>query len=204
MHKSLASLAILILGLVSCVSGPPPAPEATPTQAVVPTFTATLEPSPTIISPTSTPLFEQPPADFAFQFEFGACNTDILDTFENTFTKDMILAEDPDVTIPLPLTDEEMGIIFEEMVFIDFWDYPEQFSIPIPEEGLVQQIEPSSTYRFTVRSGGETKVVEWNDEIVSPSTVEADNLRALIGVIRQILESRPEIQGLPEPNAACA
>ena len=68
-------------------------------------------------------------ADFAFRFEYGSCTTDILDTFNDTYTRDMII--EPDVTITLRLADPQMAAIYQKMVSISFFDYPEVFSIPI-------------------------------------------------------------------------
>ena len=68
---------------------------------------------------TSAVHLPYPDQNFAFVFEFGSCNRDILDTFNSTFTKDMII--DPAITIPFQLSDSQTTEIYEKMVEIVFF-----------------------------------------------------------------------------------
>ncbi|MEZ4619953.1 MAG: hypothetical protein R2867_31235 [Caldilineaceae bacterium] len=45
--------------------------------------------------------------------------------------------------------------------------------------------------------------VQWLDDIVKPTALEADRLRELAQLIIEIVEQRPEVQQLPTPRAGC-
>ncbi|MCJ7621112.1 MAG: hypothetical protein MUP64_12940, partial [Anaerolineae bacterium] len=107
------------------------------------------------------------------------------------------------VTIPIALTDAQMASIYQKMVEINFFDYPEVFEIPVKEGETRGMVTPAPSYRFTVRSGEATKTVAWTDEIVEPTSPEAEALRELIQLLMQVVESHPDIQGLPPSNILC-
>jgi hypothetical protein len=152
-------------------------------------------------SPVMPAATAQIPADFAFVFEYGMCGTDILDTFENTYTKDMLV--EPSVEIPLALTIAEMQAIYKKMAEIDFYSYPSDFQIAAPNDQIVVRVTPAMKYRFTVRNGGQFKVVQWTDDIVASADPEAENLRELARFIAQIVQSHVEVQKLSTPSAVC-
>lgn len=58
-------------------------------------------------------LAEEMPEDFSFVLKYGFEARDIINTYENTYTKNMIL--DDDLTIEMIFSDEEMEVIYEEM-----------------------------------------------------------------------------------------
>ncbi len=51
-------------------------------------------------------------SNFNLIFKYGVGAKNILDTFEATYTKDMVM--DPPITVALPLSEEEMGQIYSE------------------------------------------------------------------------------------------
>ncbi|MFC2015244.1 hypothetical protein ACFLUP_04565 [Chloroflexota bacterium] len=140
-----------------------------------------------------------PPAksDFNLLFRYGVGANNDLNTFSGTYTKDMINA--PSITVPLLLTDEELDRIYQKMIEIDFFDYPEEFSVSLPPGGLVGMITPHSSYYFRVENNSVIKELRWEDKITNENN-EADNLRELIKLIRDIIESKEEYQKLPEPT----
>lgn len=148
--------------------------------------------------PTPAPYPEQ---NFAIKFEFGSCNRDILDTFTGTFTKDMIV--DTAITIPFEISDSQKIAIYLKMLEIDFFDYPEVFAIQTSPDDVVGIVTPAMKYRITVHNGDLTKTLYWVDEIVEPTTPEAENLRSLFGLIIKIAQNNPEYQQLPQPKAGC-
>ena len=152
-------------------------------------------------TPLRTPPPAQPQADFAFLFAFGTCSTDVLDTFEQTYTREIDPGES--VSIPITLTETQMATIYGKMVEINLFDYPEVFQIPVKEGETIGMVTPAPSYRFTVRLGEVTKTVTWTDEIVEPTSPEADALRELIQLLLQVIESHPEIQRLPQSNILC-
>ena len=121
----------------------------------------------------------------------------ILDTFQDTYIKDMI--SEPPIVIGFSLTPEEMDTIYQKMVDIDFFSYPDEFEVTVPEEELVQLVTPYSYYYFKVQYNGRTKELTWEDKISNPDE-KADKLKELIHLIRDIIEIKPEYQVLPEPS----
>lgn len=134
-------------------------------------------------------------AGFSFVFKYGVTLRNELDTFNGTYTKDMILA--PSITINLNLSGEELNQILSKMEEIDFFNYPDVFEVP-PSE-LTQVVTPYTKYYFKVRYGSYTKELRWDDEIRNPNE-QADRLRELINLIRSIIESKDEYKKLPEPK----
>lgn len=152
--------------------------------------------------PTPTPYPAEQQRNFAIRFEYGSCDTNILDTFNGTYTRDMIV--EPDVTIILHLSDSQKADIYQKMVEINFFDYPEAFSIPTPQNGILGRVTPATQYRITVRNGDLAKSLSWLDEIIEPKMPEADKLRELFQLIIKIIEGQPDFKKLPERKAGCA
>ena len=135
--------------------------------------------------------------EFNFIFKYGVTGRNILDTYQGTFTKDMVTA--PGITTDLTLTVEEMDSIYLKMVEIDFFHYPEEFKVIVPEGELTGTVTPYSSYYFEVEYGPDIKILAWEDEITNPDA-KADRLRELINLIIGIIESKAEYQALPEPS----
>jgi len=158
-------------------------------------------------APSATPLparvyAPEPEANFALSFSYG-CLGESIDTFQGTFTRSMC-PPDPPVTIALTLSAEEMRTIYDEMADIDFFGYPDQFSVVVPKGAVVGKVTPSDSYHLRVRNGEVEKELYWTDDIVSPTTREADLLRAFLKKIIDIIYQHPEIELLPRPNCGCA
>ncbi len=142
---------------------------------------------------SSTPA----PSGIDLIFKYGITARNTLDTFQGTFTKDMIM--DPAITIELALSEEEMDSIYQKMVEIDFFNYPDKFSVDVPEGEIKTEVAPYSTYFFRVEYDGKTKELLWHDKITN-SDEKADKLKELISLIRNIIESKEEYKALPEPS----
>lgn len=157
----------------------------------------------------STPKNE---SGFNLIFKYGIGARNILDTYRGTFTKDMIL--DPSVTVKLILTEEELDGIYRKIAEIDFFNYPEEFSVALEPDPPVGLVTPYASYYFKVEHKGEVKELWWDDEIVwqnkwlrdSKDKIffknrdEAEKLYELISIIREIIENKPEYKELPEPT----
>lgn len=141
-----------------------------------------------------------PPTDFAVRFVFGTCTMETLDTFEHTFARQ--ITRDDERVIPLTLTNAQMAALYDRMMAIDLWSYPETFVIR-SETGNYVVRDPSPKYRITVRAGGETKMVYWYDEIIEPTTPEADRLRSFFRQIIDMVHDHPDVRALPQPTLLC-
>jgi hypothetical protein len=137
-------------------------------------------------------------SDFNFIFKYGFSGRNTLDTFKGTFTKDMVL--DAPITIELRLSQEEMNSIYQKMVEIDFFNYPDKFSVTVPSGVPETRVMPYSTYFFKVTYNGRTKELLWHEKVTN-SEEGADKLRELINLIRNIIESKEEYKKLPEPKS---
>ncbi len=136
----------------------------------------------------------QMPMDFEFSVKYGVGNKNILNTFEDTFTKDMVV--DPPITINLALSQEEMKTIYDEMRRINILDYPTRFN---PDRNIAEVPHPS--YYLKIRFNGEVKEIYWKKGIAS-EVDEAIKLKELIDwyIRDEIIQSRLEYKKLPEPR----
>lgn len=143
----------------------------------------------------------QTPAESNFNliFKYGVNAMNELDTFQGTYTKDMVA--DPSITVPLSLSEEELDRIYQKMVEIDFFNYPDKFSVYVPPGEPVGIVTPYASYYFKVEYNSQVKELWWEDEIINENE-KADRLRELIKLIRDIVESKEEYKELPPPSSA--
>jgi hypothetical protein len=107
---------------------------------------------------------------------------------------------DPPITVELSLSKGEMDRIYQKMVEIDFFDYPDKFSVSVPPDEPIGMVTPYASYYFKVEYDSQIKELRWEDEITNPDE-KADRLRELIMFIRDIVESKEEYKKLPEPTS---
>ena len=157
------------------------------------------EPSATAPSLPTRVYAPEPEANFGLYLTYGACLAETLDTFQGTFSRSMC-PPDPPVTVSFALSAEEMRTIYAEMVKIDIFGYPDQFSVVVPEGAVVCQVTPSESYHLKVRNGGVEKDLYWTDDIVDPTTQEADRLRAFLKMVIEMIHGHPELKLVPEPS----
>jgi hypothetical protein len=129
-------------------------------------------------------------------FSYGVNSKNILNTYECTYTKDMVI--DPSITISLQLSESELDSIYEKMTQIDFFSYPDTFKIEVKDD-FTGWITPYSTYKFHIEVNSIQKRLYWEDEITNQN-YEADKLREIIFLIIEIIESKKEYQDLPPPR----
>ena len=132
--------------------------------------------------------------NLVFRYGVGAKNE--LNTFNGTYTRDMVM--DPPITVNLSLTEEDLDRIYEKMLEINFFDYPDEFSVSTAG-GSFGIMTPYSSYYFKVEYDSSIKELRWKDEISYPDE-NADRLRELIQLIREIIEAKEEYKSLPEPT----
>ena len=131
--------------------------------------------------------------DFNLKFAYGIDAKNVLNTFQNTYTKDLIL--DGTTTVSFFLSDEELHQMRNKMDEIGIFSYPDTF-IAVTADSITQHIDPYATYDFEVKSESTIKHVAWNDAIINQNT-QAIKLRELISLIRTVIESKPEYSKLP-------
>jgi len=134
---------------------------------------------------------------FNFIFKHGVTGRNTLDTFQGTYTKDMIM--DPAITTDLVLTKAEMDSIYQKMMEIDFFNYPDKFSVDVADNETKTEVAPYPSYFFRVEYDGKTKELLWHAKYVNLDT-PGEKLMELINLIRNIIESKDEYKALPEPS----
>ncbi|MFL5731595.1 MAG: hypothetical protein ACJ78Q_00220 [Chloroflexia bacterium] len=163
---------------------------------------------------TEVPRLITPEPNFAFALEWYSCYSYKIDTFNNTLTLISNMSPPVTTTIDFVLSQQELGRISQRMASIDFFSYPDDFSIQLPPDVMRVSGIPVR-YLFKVQSGNQTKVVHWKDEFgeptempwrdeySEPSKTRAIKLRELIKLVQQIVEGHPEFSKLPSPGG-CA
>ncbi|PKM77290.1 MAG: hypothetical protein CVU90_08265 [Firmicutes bacterium HGW-Firmicutes-15] len=138
--------------------------------------------------------------EFNFLLQYGISARNQIDTFNGTYTKDLISAGTK--TIKLRFNDTELSDIKKQMQQISILDYPEKF---VPETN--RYVTPNITYNLKINIDGTTKEIHWEDyncfdidgiaKLVEP--VEATKLRNVMGNIITIIEQKEEYKKLPQP-----
>ena len=72
-------------------------------------------------------------SDFNFIFKYGRYSRNILDTFNNTYTKD---TGTPPSIIDLKLTQNELKAIYNKMIEINFFSLPEEIKCATKSFGM--------------------------------------------------------------------
>ncbi len=132
---------------------------------------------------------------FNADLKYGICARNELNTFNDTFTKDLVNAGT--VVTRLELTDTEFESIEARLTSIGVFDYPDTL-LP-PHLGTLVIVTPAPTYILKIHLGSRQKTIFWNDAHLQSDT-QARNLRDACAFIRAIIEARPEYRQLPEPS----
>ena len=146
-------------------------------------------------------------SDFNFILSYGTYGKNEMDTFSGIYTKDLV---EGTAKTSLNLTDEEMKIILDELLRIDFFHYPTKFK-------SYRESTPYSKYIMYVEYGGEKKKVEWTSDNIpyeipdmiregaKPTFIENDDTRQIIDLVRleqmieEFIASKEEYKELPTP-----
>ncbi len=86
------------------------------------------------------------------------------------------------------------------MIEIDFFNYPDRFSISVPLGESFGILTPYSSYYFRVEFNSQIKELWWEDEIFNEDE-RAGRLRELIRFIIDIVEAKEEYKKLPAPTS---
>ncbi|MFH1100781.1 MAG: hypothetical protein V1726_01935 [Methanobacteriota archaeon] len=134
--------------------------------------------------------------EFNFVLKYGPYARNEINTFNHTFTQDMVTALP--LTINLTFTPEELETIYEKMKEINFFEYPEEIFTPSPfnNSGVI----PPSIIDFTVSVNSTIKRLYCGDHTYYATEDEqAKKLNVLLLFIFDILESNEDYQNMPEP-----
>jgi len=135
------------------------------------------------------------PQDFGLRLAFGACTTDVADTFEGRYVRDLGFGKNASAT--LPVSDAELRRLDELITSASFFDYPSDFR-PAGSD----LVEPHLKVVLKVRRNGVTHTVSWRDANHS-SIPEAARLRTLVTELMKLFRAMPAVAQLPKADAIC-
>ena len=129
-----------------------------------------------------------------FHYEFA----NELNTFEQTYTKDLVM--DGTITVRFWLTEAEQQRILEKLQTVDFFHFPDTLMYRMGPDSVMVSISPDPGWQFIrVAHQNEDKMLYWRyplpeeNEFVPP-------LLELMNLIIGIIESKPEYKALPAPR----
>lgn len=130
--------------------------------------------------------------EFNFMLKYGVGAKNIINTYDDTYTKDMI--KDSSITIKLVLSPAELDSIFKAFNKIDVFSYPDFFNPYSPGRK-----DPFTTYRLYIQIGERKKTILWGDYLFS-TVPEAVELRKVFRMIIEMVESKDEVKDLPRAS----
>ncbi len=154
----------------------------------------------TAILVSCTPAVVIPPRsdNFAFIFQDYSCGpipVNTLDSFSGTLVHTP-LGDTTSVTVSFLLTDGEIESIYRKAMSIGFLEYPPEFVVP--DDQVLGYQAPSSSYQLSMINGEMSNSVSWRDDTMTkPGYEKANQLRELVNLINEIIQSHPEVQQLP-------
>ena len=188
------SIALLCLSATSCADkhAPPTVPSSTETLQT-PQLTTPAPPTP---APTM-------PADFDFILTYGYGGTNVLDTYSDTFTKDLIRIGT--ATIDFALPDETKREIYASLLENGVYEMPELL-INETRNGKYEMVSsPSYKMLFTYTANGVTRSVNWPQGRDKPHQDMPDQnnsfTRFVIGVAKY-MEKTEEYAAMPQAEGA--
>lgn len=123
-------------------------------------------------------------------FKFGVTARNELNTFDGTFTKDLIM--DGTIKTRLILSQQELSQVKTKLLDMGFFDYPATFQ----SKGA---ISPRSDYFIKVQMGNVTKEVTWYSDSNLGAKTNAD-LNELYHTLHGIITQKIEYKLLPAPS----
>ncbi|MDT8860767.1 hypothetical protein N0O92_11020 [Alkalihalobacillus sp. MEB130] len=138
---------------------------------------------------TNEALPEKKPTDFAFSLKYGVTAANELNTYENTYKKDLVV--DGTVTTDMILSNEEIEVIYEKFRSANVLGLPD-------EKGGSTCMEPHNRYELSMTIDGEDYHVKWNTACESSALTKWEETMNFIN--REIIYPKDEYQSLPEPT----
>lgn len=127
------------------------------------------------------------PDDFGLIFRYGVTRGNVLNTFDQTFTKDLVL--DPSVTVDLNLSNEELDSVYRKLQTLDLFRKN-------PNTWEFTGITPCTKYQLKIQIDSRQKELNWDYcrwEIREEFQQFSDHLI-------EIIETKEEYKKLPEPT----
>lgn len=131
--------------------------------------------------------------NFNLIFKYGVGAKNQLNTYNNTYTKDMVT--DPAIKINLKLIPQEKLQIMQKIEEINFFNISSSFPIN-PHAWQTPQVD----YYIKVQNGSEIREVNWNKNSLIENNIK-NNLDQLRLLLINTIENKTEYKALPTPSA---
>ncbi|WP_219836129.1 hypothetical protein [Paenibacillus sp. R14(2021)] len=129
--------------------------------------------------------------DFNFSFKYGVMTKNVLNTFDNKYTKDLV--QNGVVTVDFVITKEDKRKIYDYMNDIDIFSYPNEV------EG--NKMDPASGYILEVQYDGKKKVINWIGGF-KEDIDQHQEFKGLTNLIIEVIEKNEVYKSLPKSNGA--
>jgi len=139
-------------------------------------------------SPETKKIIKNGDNSLQFIFKYGVGAQNELNTFNGTFTKDMVT--DPSITIPMKLTESELSSISQKIKELGLLEKDPTIISP------VKRI-PCSSYYLKVNENSKEITKEWND---CSNDVKGE-FTTFSEFIYSIINSKEEYKNLPQPKS---
>ena len=126
--------------------------------------------------------------NFNFIFKYGVGSGNELNTFDKTYTKDMIM--DPSITIKFELSESELAGIYQKINDLKLFDKDEEQT----EENMFRT--PCLSYYLKAQIDSDQKELSWDN----CSGEISDKLQQFTDYIILIITSKEEYKELPTPK----
>lgn len=128
------------------------------------------------------------PNSFNLIFKYGVGAKNELNTFNQTYTKDMVMA--PSVTVKMSLSNNELNSIYQKINDLKLFNESIE-----PESNMM--VTPCSSYYLKVQINSEQKELSWDN---CRGRIR-DKLQQFSNYIIQIIESKEEYKKLSTPRS---
>ncbi|MCF8360926.1 MAG: hypothetical protein K9H26_19410 [Prolixibacteraceae bacterium] len=139
---------------------------------------------------TGTMKIEKMPDDFDFIAKYGIAEENIINTFDNTFTKK--INWDTDTTISLIFPNDEKEKVYKKIKKYSIEELPTNF-----KPRSIKDVSPSPTYYLKFKMNDTIHEVIWETNTLSKEK-RAKRLRAVITQINSYLITKEAVANLPE------
>jgi hypothetical protein len=143
------------------------------------------------------------PKDFAFKLNFGVGGISCMDTYKNTFTKDLVDSKNgkpSTATRALVIPPEQMLAIYGEFLSLKIADLPSDLNAGWENETELIGVSPSSQYTLTYTCDGVTRTIAFDESKPWPESAAPkndDRLTAFARFISSYIGSTKEYASMP-------
>lgn len=138
---------------------------------------------------TNETLPKEKPDDFAFSLKYGVTAANEINTYDNTYTKDLVI--DGTITTVMTLTNEEMEIFYEKFRDTNVLKLPQ-------EKGGSTCMEPYYRYKLNMTINGEDHNLTWDASCETRAINKWEETMYFLNT--EIIFPKEEYKALPKPT----